>query len=75
MNGFKRGSGCYKCTNCGRQTRATGGNDNEHLRMCVQCYDLGGIENEISDNGSTPELEAEAQALRDEIVKLGGSAQ
>lgn len=72
-NRFQRGSGCYKCRCCGRNTRSTGRGDNEHSRLCEQCYDLGGIENEISDQGSTPELEAEAEKLRKEIRAAGGN--
>ncbi len=69
---FAKGSGCYRCEVCGRMTRSTGRGDNENLNQCAECYDLGGIENEIQDRGSTPELEAEAQALRDRIKELGG---
>ena len=72
-NGFKKGSGVYSCSCCGRKTRATGRNDNEHLQMCAECYDLGGLENLIEDEGETPELLAEAAALRARIVKLGGN--
>lgn len=71
-NRFIRGSAVYSCRCCGRKTRQTGRGDNENVQNCAECYDLGGIENEISDNGSTPELEAEATALRARIVALGG---
>lgn len=71
-NGFKKGSGAYKCGCCGRMTRATGRNDNENIGLCAECYDLGGIENEISDYGSTPALEAEAAELKAAIVAKGG---
>ena len=71
-NRFQRGSGVYSCGNCTRKTRSTGNGDNEHLRLCAECYELGGIENEISDCGSTPEREAECDALRRAIVAKGG---
>lgn len=71
-NRFIRGSAVYVCRSCGRKTRQTGRGDNENTNTCAECFDLGGIENEISDCGSTPELEAEAAALRAQIVKLGG---
>ena len=71
-NRFAKGSGVYKCGCCGRSTRATGRGDNEFVGLCADCYDLGGIENEISDNGSTPELEAEVSELRAAIVAKGG---
>lgn len=48
-SGFQKGSGCYKCNCCGRKTRATGNNDNEHVGLCYECYEMGGIENSISD--------------------------
>lgn len=54
---FQRGSGCYACSCCGKMTRSTGRGDNEHCGLCVDCYDLAGIENGISDNG--PECVAE----------------
>lgn len=69
---FSKGSGCYPCRCCGRKTRSTGRGDNENLELCSQCYDLTGIENSISDNGSTPELETAAKNLREEIRALGG---
>lgn len=70
-NRFERGSGCYKCGNCKRNTRATGG-DNDILKLCAECYELGGIENLISDRGETPELVAEVEALKAKIVAKGG---
>lgn len=70
-NRFQRGSGAYKCDSCGRTTRSTG-QGNEQLRLCAECYELAGIENEIQDCGSTPELELEAASLRVKIVRLGG---
>jgi hypothetical protein len=52
-NRFERGSGVYKCESCGRGTRSTGHGDNEHLNLCVQCFELAGMENELTDTGST----------------------
>lgn len=49
-NRFQRGSGCFKCECCERMTRSTGRGDNEHARLCAQCYDAGGAENHHSDN-------------------------
>ena len=46
---FQKGSGTYKCESCGKLTRATGRGDNEHVRMCVHCYKVGGYVNAISD--------------------------
>jgi len=76
-NGFTKGSGCYTCLNCGRKTRATGNNDNEHVKMCEQCYEIGGIENLIIDgnyNGDEhlKELENHIEELKVIIKAKGG---
>lgn len=33
-NGFKKGSGCFPCENCGKLTRKTDNNTN----LCPKCY-------------------------------------
>lgn len=71
-NRFAKGSAVYTCGCCGRQTRSTGRGDNEHARLCADCYDLGGVENEISDNGETPELLKEQERLKAAIIAKGG---
>ncbi len=76
-NGFKRGSGCYKCLNCGRKTRATGNNDNEHVKMCEQCYEIGGIENLIVDGNYDGEKSLQywknrIKELEEEVRAKGG---
>ncbi len=48
-NRFAKGSGCFACCNCGRETRNVDGNG--HLDMCPECYEAAGLENEISDCG------------------------
>ena len=48
---FERGSGCYVCGCCGRRTRSTGRGDNEMVGLCAECFEVGGLENEISDYG------------------------
>lgn len=50
-NRFERGSAVYECRTCGRNTRSTGRGDNELIHLCAECYDLGGEENHLSDNG------------------------
>jgi hypothetical protein len=45
----------YQCRCCNRKTRSTGNGDNEHVRLCVDCYDLAGYENSLSDNGALTE--------------------
>jgi hypothetical protein len=48
-NRFERGSGMYECRCCTRKTRSTGNGDNENVRLCVDCFDLAGYENMVSD--------------------------
>ena len=62
-NRFARGSGVYDCGCCGRATRSTGRGDNEHVRLCVDCFDLSGIENHLSDTGSLGAYANEAREL------------
>lgn len=52
---FQKGSGCYDCVICGKHTRATGRGDNEHVNLCVTCYDKAGDENAVSDGHMTRE--------------------
>lgn len=73
MKHFQRGRSTFPCGVCGRLTRATGaqslGSD-----LCPQCFDLAGIENEISDGYcSGPERRADVEALTAEIAAKGGS--
>lgn len=75
-NKFKRGSGCFTCHSCGRSTRDTGG-DNTSLKLCAECYEIGGIENQISDksfyDGQTEaSCLAEIEKLKAAIVAKGG---
>ena len=70
---FARGSGVYVCRSCGRSTRATGRGDNENIRLCADCYDLGGIENAISDGGATDNDIADGVRLYLAIKSKGGS--
>jgi hypothetical protein len=35
---FKKGSGCYNCIKCGKQTRATGIGDAASVGLCQDCY-------------------------------------
>jgi hypothetical protein len=41
---FQKGSGVYTC---GKATRATGRGDNEHVKLCAYCYELGGWINAV----------------------------
>lgn len=76
-NRFQKGSGCYKCKCCGRNTRSTGNGDNEYVQMCEQCYEMGGIENSIADHHYANDEELsqlinEIRFLADFITKHGG---
>lgn len=51
---FYRGSTTFKCNVCGRGTRDTGVQSAGN-KICPQCFELAGIENEISDGHSTLE--------------------
>ena len=46
---FTKGSGVYKCGCCGRATRDDGNGDSVILKLCTQCFELGGIDNAITD--------------------------
>ena len=63
--GFARGSFAqtYTCRCCKRVTRPTGTGDNDGVELCVECYDLAGEENHLSDNG-------DFYSSRDEVLRL-----
>lgn len=46
---FQRGSGCFKCRQCGVQTRDTG--DNGSLLLCPLCEAKSSWGNHLIDNG------------------------
>lgn len=70
---FQRGSGCYECDVCGRKTRNVG-NQSFSSKLCSECFDLAGIENEISDGHATAqELKDRILALTSDIAAKGGS--
>lgn len=72
-NRFRKGSGCFECINCTRLTRDTGG-DNTSLdfKLCAECYELAGLENDIADNGETPAKLADVERLKALILSKGG---
>ena len=63
-SGFARGTGCYTCRVCQKKTRATGNGDNEHCGLCVNCYDLSGYDNQVSDRGMESLTESEVTEVR-----------
>lgn len=63
--GFTRGNGgVFKCHCCGRSTRDVDGG-NGGVRLCPQCYEAAGIENEILDGIANAD---EARARRRELL-------
>lgn len=73
-NRIERGSGVYKCRCCERQTRSTGRGDNELIKLCAECYDLGGEENHLSDNGKLYDSPANVLAMIAAVASKGGDA-
>lgn len=73
---FAKGSGVYTCNCCGRQTRSTGRGDNENLKLCAECYELAGYDNQVSDYGVdslTPNQLAEIRQLINTITSKGAT--
>jgi hypothetical protein len=62
--------GCFQCCDCGRKTRDAG--DNGAAELCPECYERGSLQNDISDNGETPEKLAEVEALKRAAISKGG---
>jgi hypothetical protein len=71
INRFQRGSGVYTCDVCERKTRNTG--QSYSSKLCGECWELAGIENEISDGHSTQaDRQAEIDILVAAIAAKGG---
>ena len=47
---FKKGSGAYRCCECGKLTRETG-NGESQFGLCLNCKNEAELENEHSDGG------------------------
>jgi DNA-directed RNA polymerase subunit RPC12/RpoP len=73
-NRFESGSAVYKCRTCGRNTRSTGRGDNELIRLCAECYDLGGEENSLADSGEFYDSKANVLAMIAAVAEKGGDA-
>lgn len=71
---FQKGSGCYTCKACGKQTRSTGRGDNEHVGLCADCYDRCSDFNSVSDGQMTVE-QFEAAWGKGSYAKEGGEEQ
>ena len=73
-NRFTRGTAAYKCRCCGRSTRDTGRGDNELMRMCAECFDLGGEENHLNDTGKFYDSKQNVLSMIAFIESKGGDA-
>jgi len=72
-NTFRQGSATFRCRCCKRLTRETGV-QSLGSQLCPQCFDLSGIENDISDGHSTAiDNAAQIKGLTSEIAAKGGS--
>lgn len=47
---FRRGETTYTCHSCKKLTRNTGG-DERQCDLCLDCFNLAGIDNGLTDNG------------------------
>ena len=56
---FTKGSGCYTCRSCSRQTRDDGNGDSVEIRLCTQCFELSSMENTCLDGGALSDSEKE----------------
>jgi hypothetical protein len=74
QNTFSRAAGStYICETCGRRTRNTGA-QSIGSKTCPQCWELAGLENEISDGYQTlDELRGQIDGLLAEIRAKGGN--
>ena len=49
-DGFKKGSGCFKCEECGKMTRETSEFPYVGINMCPDCIRRNEHNNYLSDN-------------------------
>lgn len=73
-NRFTRLAGStYACETCGRRTRHTGV-QSLGSRLCPQCFELAGIENELADGyAALDDRRAQIDTLVAEIRAKGGN--
>jgi hypothetical protein len=60
-DGFRYGSGCFRCEICGKLTRMT--DETSGTRLCIQCCRESMIENAISDGAIKSEADVCPQDL------------
>lgn len=68
-NRFQKGSGCFICQDCKKKTRSTGNGDNEHCRLCEECYEKAGDENALTD-GEMTQAEFDAKWNKKEEIEI-----
>lgn len=51
---FKKGSGVYTCSSCGKRTRDVNREEGQ-AGLCARCYEKAGDENSVSDGMMTQE--------------------
>ena len=74
VDGFRRGRSTFNCDVCGRLTRQTDA-QSVGSRLCPQCWDLAGIENEVQDGYHTAqEAWGKVEPLIAEVEGKGGDA-
>lgn len=66
---FRRGQSTYTCRCCGRVTRDT--NSEGSIELCAQCYELAGLENELSDYGVHESLTQSATMYFEQLIAKG----
>ena len=49
---FRRGTGCYTCSSCGKRTRNTG-DQSLGSTLCPRCWEESGDENMVQDGMMT----------------------
>lgn len=71
---FRKGSGMFNCTCCGRGTRETGAQA-VGVRLCPDCWELAGIYNALQDEGPSGVVPyaAEIRERCANIVSKGGT--
>jgi len=73
-NRFTKGHSVYTCRLCTRRTRQTGRGDNEMIDLCAECFDLGGLENMITDGHALSDHDVDVvHRLRAIIASKGGN--
>jgi hypothetical protein len=70
-DGFKRGTGAFKCRYCDRMTRETNA-VSVGFKGCYECYELGGFYNLYQDGELTESDKDQVRGLLRSIGEKGG---